>query len=107
MTQRLVMVALFIVACSAYAQKPSSTLHLSDLKGLWLNKQYLYTLKETRSLCAAVNASGARAPYVEIADSGMQWENGFHDGAGFGIADFKQGFATHVFPHYQLTCVVD
>ncbi len=56
---------------------------MSDLAGLWVNRDYAEILRTRRSPREAFNAKDGIICFCEIDSNGIQW--GIHDGNGFGV----------------------
>ena len=64
---------------------------LLNLKGIWINKKYLETLKKTHSPYLAIETKKVYMPYIEISENGISWLNYFHDGDGYPITRLAKG----------------
>ena len=51
----------------------------NDINGLWINEEYLNTLKLNRSPKEAIKADNVKIPYFILTNNKMQWLNNFHD----------------------------
>ena len=56
-----------------------------DINGLWINEEYLNTLKLNRSPKEAIKADNVRIPYFILTNNKIQWLNNFHDLTGHTI----------------------
>ncbi len=77
---RILLFLLMIAGCSI---SPSQIPKMSDLAGLWVNREYSEILKTRRSPREAFNARDGLICFCEIDSNGIQW--GIHDGNGFGV----------------------
>jgi hypothetical protein len=93
----------FLLLQASCTNQQSKVLQLSDFKGVWINKAYLQALEETHSPCAALGTPHASIPYIDVSRNGMQWLEGFHEGNGFGIKDFKKSIETNMYEFSRQT----
>lgn len=70
-------------------QSSSHLIDISQLKGFWIEKEYLSILESSLSPKKAIKDYKGPIPYVEIRNDGIQWLYNFHDGDGYSFEDIK------------------
>ncbi len=68
-----------------FTQTPNYSIDITQLKGFWIEKEYLTILKSSLSPNKALKDYSGTIPYIEIGNNGIQWLYNFHDGDGYGF----------------------